>query len=83
MVAFVVTTMSIAPSDSDAGDTAVIEVSELTVKEVASVPPKDTEEAPVNPEPVMFTVDPPASEPLALPDGVVTLVIPGAMVVKG
>ena len=37
----------------------------------------------MNPEPVMFTVDPPASEPLALPDGVVTLVIPGAMVVKG
>lgn len=44
------------------GDVAVMVVSELTVK-VAELPPKDTSVAPVNPEPVMVTVVPPAAGP--------------------
>src|SRR5262249_38479682 len=48
-----------------AGAVAVIEVSEFTVKEVAATPPKDTWFAPVNPEPVMVTLVPPALDPRA------------------
>jgi hypothetical protein len=42
---------------------AVIEVAELTVTEVAAVPPNLTEEAPRNPVPVMVTLVPPAVGP--------------------
>ena len=46
-----------------AGDVAVIEVAELTVKPVAGVAPKVTAVAPVNPVPVMVTEVPPAVGP--------------------
>ena len=46
-----------------AGDVAVIEVAELTVKPVAGVAPKVTAVAPVNPVPVMLTEVPPAVGP--------------------
>jgi hypothetical protein len=46
-----------------AGETAVIEVSEFTVKLVADNGPKRTLVAPVNPEPVMVTLVPPAVGP--------------------
>ena len=57
-----------------AGETAVICVAELTVKLVASVPPKVTDEAPVRFVPVMMTDVPPA----AGPDVGARLVIVGA-----
>jgi hypothetical protein len=43
-----------------AGDVAVIDVGELTVKLVAGVDPKSTALAPPNCRPVMFTEVPPA-----------------------
>ena len=46
-----------------AGDVAVIEVPELTVKPVAGVAPKLTAVAPVNPVPVTVTEVPPAVGP--------------------
>jgi hypothetical protein len=46
-----------------AGDVAVIEVSELTVKLVAATSPKKTPVAPVNPVPVTMTDVPPARVP--------------------
>ena len=46
------------------GETAVIEVSELTVKLVASTEPNLTEMAPVNSTPVMVTVVPPPTGPV-------------------
>ena len=46
-----------------AGDVAVIEVAELTVKPVAGVAPKLTAVAPVNPVPVTVTEVPPAVGP--------------------
>ena len=58
----VVTLTSTVPAAS-VGETAVIEVAELTVKLVASVEPNLTEVAPVNPTPVMVTVVPPPTGP--------------------
>ena len=46
-----------------AGAIAVICVSELTVNEVAGVPPKLTAVTPVRPDPVSVTVVPPAVDP--------------------
>jgi hypothetical protein len=46
-----------------AGDVAVIDVAELTVKLVAAVAPKVTAVAPVNPVPVTVTTVPPAVGP--------------------
>ena len=46
------------------GEIAVIEVALFTVNEVAAVPPKDTEVAPLTkPVPVIVTVVPPALGP--------------------
>ncbi len=47
-----------------AGETAVIDVSLLTIKLAAGVPPKETAVVPVKPEPVMVTDVPPAAGPL-------------------
>ena len=46
-----------------AGEVAVIEVSELTVNDVAAVDPNLTAVAPVKPVPVIVTEVPPASGP--------------------
>ena len=46
-----------------AGEVAVIEVAEFTVKPVAGVAPKLTAVAPVKPVPVMVTEVPPATGP--------------------
>ena len=46
-----------------AGEVAVIDVAELTVKPVAAVAPNVTADAPVNPVPVIVTVVPPAVGP--------------------
>ena len=46
-----------------AGEVAVIEVAELTVKPVAAVAPKVTAVAPVKLVPVIVTVVPPAAGP--------------------
>ena len=46
------------------GDTAVIELAELTTKLAAAVLPKSTAVAPVNLEPEMLTLVPPADDPL-------------------
>jgi hypothetical protein len=46
------------------GATALMAVSDRTVKSAAGVPPKLTALAPVKPLPVMTTVLPPASTPL-------------------
>ena len=46
-----------------AGEVAVIDVAELTVKLVAAVAPNVTNVAPVKPVPVMVTVVPPAAGP--------------------
>ena len=46
-----------------AGETAVIDVAELTVKLAAGVVPKSTAVAPVSCRPVMVTVVPPAGGP--------------------
>ena len=48
-----------------AGLVAVMEVAELTANEVAAVEPNITAVAPVNPVPVMVTVVPPESRPVA------------------
>ena len=47
-----------------AGEVAVIDVAELTVKPVAGVAPKLTAVAPVKPVPVMVTEVPPAVGPV-------------------
>src|SRR5436309_3560234 len=47
-----------------AGDTAVIEVAELTTNEVAGVAPNLTAVAPVKFVPVIVTLVPPVAEPL-------------------
>ena len=52
-----------------AGETAVIWVSETTVKLVAATAPKSTLVAPVKPVPVMVTVVPPAVGPEVGRDG--------------
>ena len=46
-----------------AGETAVIDVAELTVKLAAAVPPNVTAVAPVNPVPVIVTLVPPVAGP--------------------
>ena len=46
------------------GDTAVIEVSEFTVKELAAILPKETLRALVKLEPVIVTVVPPVVRPV-------------------
>ena len=58
-----VTVTSTFAADS-AGETAVIDVDETTLKLAAAVPPKSTAVAPVNPVPVMVTVVPPAVVPV-------------------
>ena len=45
-----------------AGTVAVIDVAELTVKDVAATPPNFTSVAPVSPTPVRVTVDPAAAD---------------------
>ena len=55
----VTTTFRLVPEP--AGTTAVILVAELTVIEVAAVPPKVTEVAPVKPVPVIVTEAPAAA----------------------
>jgi hypothetical protein len=50
--------MAIGPEPAPAGTTAVTSLSETTVYVLATVPPKLTELAPVNPVPVMSTVAP-------------------------
>jgi hypothetical protein len=67
----VVTVTSTVPALA-AGDTAVIDVSPFTVKLAASVEPKVTAVAPVNPVPVIVTLVPPAAGP-AVTDTLVTL----------
>ena len=59
----VVTVTSTVPVP--AGDVAVIEVDETTVKAVAAVVPKFTAVAPVKPVPVMVTAVPPVAGPVA------------------
>ena len=61
--AAVVTVMSTVPLPG--GLVAVICVAESTVNVVAAVPPKRTPVAPVKPVPVMVTVVPPVTGPLA------------------
>ena len=46
------------------GVTAVIDVSETTVKELAATEPKSTAWAPVNPVPVIVTAVPPPAGPV-------------------
>ena len=58
----VVTVTSIVP-ELAAGEVAVIEVSDLTVNDVAEVDPNLTAVAPVKPVPVIVTEVPPASGP--------------------
>ena len=60
----VVTVMSTTPADSD-GETAVIEVAEVTVKLLALTEPNLTAVAAVRLVPVMVTVVPPFTGPLA------------------
>ena len=60
----VVTVTSTLPA-APAGATAVIEVAELTVNNVAAVAPNLTAVAPLKLVPVMVTRVPPAVEPLA------------------
>src|SRR4029077_10451062 len=62
MVTGVVTVMSTGPVP--AGDTAVIEVAELTVKLAAALAPKSTAVAPVKLAPVIVTDVPPGSGPV-------------------
>lgn len=68
----VVTVMSTVPFD-EAGVTAVIDVSEFTVK-LAETVPKSTADAPVKPVPVIVMDVPPATDPV----GGVTAVTVGA-----
>ena len=56
-----VTRISTVPAP--AGEVAVIDVDELTVKPVAAVAPKVTAVAAVNPEPVIVTDVPPVVAP--------------------
>jgi hypothetical protein len=60
----VVTVMSTVPADP-AGDTAVTELAESTVKLAAGVAPKETAVAPNRSAPVMNTDDPPVVVPEA------------------
>ena len=57
------TSTLVAPANTRDGVTAVIEVSETTVTELAAVPPIVTAVAPVKPVPVMVTLVPPALGP--------------------
>ena len=59
----VVTVISTVATDETAGDTAVIELGELTVKLDAAILPKSTEVTLVKSEPVIFTVVPPVVGP--------------------
>lgn len=61
----VVTSTSTGPEVVVVGDAAVMDVGEFTVKLVASIDPKATAVAPVNPVPVMATDVPPAIGPEA------------------
>ena len=61
MPPIVVTVTSTVPEP--AGAVAVIELSELTVKPVAGVPPNLTAAVPVKPAPLMVTDVPPAAGP--------------------
>lgn len=70
----VTTVMSTVPADP-AGETAVIELSELTVKLTAAKPPKYTAVAPVKWLPLMVTVVPPAVDP---DDGLIPITAGGA-----
>ena len=63
-VPLAVVTLTVAWPTVPAGAVAVIEVSELTVNEVAAVPPKLTAVAPVKFAPVIVTTVPPATGPL-------------------
>ena len=58
-----VTVTLTVPATSVAGDTAVIEVDELTVTEEASAVPNLTVEVEVNPVPVIVTEVPPTVPP--------------------
>ena len=59
----VVTVTSTVPA-APAGEVAVMDVAELTVKDVALVAPNFTADAPVKLVPVMVTLAPPAVPPL-------------------
>ena len=59
-------TTSTVPAASG-GEVAVIEVSELTVKDAAGTPPNVTAKAPVKPLPLIVTEVPPAVVPLVVP----------------
>ena len=59
----VVTVISTVATDETAGDTAVIELGELTVKLDAAILPKSTEVTLIKSEPVIFTVVPPVEGP--------------------
>jgi hypothetical protein len=58
----VVTVTSTSPAEP-AGDVAVIDVSETTVKDAAAVEPNETALAPMKPVPVIVTCVPPATGP--------------------
>ena len=58
-----VVTMTSTVARPSAGETAVAEVAETTVKLVAAVVPKSTALAPVKPVPVMVTEVAPAGRP--------------------
>ena len=72
----VTTPTSTAPAEP-AGVVAVIEVSELIVKEGASTPPKVTALVVVRPVPVIVTWVPPATGPSEGPGGALTLEMVG------
>ena len=63
-VPLAVVTLTAAWPAAPAGDVAVMEVAELTVKLVAATPPKLTAVAPVKLVPVMVTLVPPATGPV-------------------
>jgi hypothetical protein len=67
--------MSTGP-DVAAGETAVIELAELTVKPAAGVAPKLTELAPFKLVPVIVTLVPPAAGPLV---GAILVIAGGGM----
>ena len=60
----VVTVMSTVVPIEPAGEIAVIEISLLTVNEVAAMPPNLTAVEPVKPVPVIATEVPPAARPV-------------------
>lgn len=62
--AAVVTVTSATAPAVDAGETAVIELAELTVKLLAAAAPNETAVAPEKSVPVIFTLVPPAAAPL-------------------